>query len=90
MPRIVCAAESSPAKCADQHESMCVDVSQTDFVFCSITLLYEGKRYITYSGTTDKPCTYLLEELLVHEERLTTSGVGTGEQWYLLVVLPAS
>lgn len=32
---------------------------------------------------------YRLEELLVHEERLTTSGVGTGEQWYLLVTLPA-
>lgn len=27
-----------------------------------------------------KTSTYRLEELLVHEERLTTSGVGTGEQ----------
>lgn len=32
---------------------------------------------------------YRLEELLVHDERPTTSGVGTGEDRYLLAILPA-
>lgn len=51
--------------------------------FCAMPP-YPERYYVSMSLGT-----YRVEELLVHEERLTTSGVGTGEQWYLFVVLPA-